>query len=199
MKVLKETLDAFSRFGREWLQKLWMPYALLAAMAGVFMALMLKSCVSTFFPLIEWWRMIGDWAIAMEMVNADVLWTTLAALSFIALVGISWFAHVAMTRVLRVYPARELRGRRKVLHLLMSACFMLVVIAVTWMPVLTLILSADAAAVSEVWSDAVTTPVWVWLCAFLFTALATFICEWAMTICRLTFAVLPALEAAAEK
>lgn len=198
MKVLKETLDALSRLGREWLQKLWLPYTILAVLAGVFVALLLKSCVATFFPLIEWWRLTGDWAMAMELANADVLWTSLTALSFVVLLGGSWFAHIAMSRVLRQYPVRELHGRKNALHLLMATGVMLVTAIVVWLPVVTLFLSAHATALSEVWDDAVTTPIWVWIGAFVAATLATFLCEWAMTLCRLMFKILPAREKVEE-
>lgn len=194
MKDLKETLDAFSRFGYGWFIKLWLPYGLLAVLTGVFVAVLLMSCVSTFFPLLRWWGLTDEWAVAMEMVEPDMLSTSLAAVLLLALFPASWIAHRAMAKVLMPYPARELRGRRRAQRLLMAAGIMGVVLIFTWLPVLTLVLGADAMAISEVWDDAVTTPVWVWVSAFLVATIATFLCEWAMTLCRLMFKILPTRE-----
>lgn len=187
MKDLKETLDALSRHGRGWWQRLWMPYGVLAVLTGAFVALLVMSCVSTFLPLIEWWKLTGDWTAAMEMTQPDVLWTTVTALSFISLFGASWYAHRAMTRVVGGYAAKELRGRRRGLLVLTAAVVMMVVALVMWMPVVVLLLSADATAVSEVWDNAVVTPAWVWISAFCEATMAMFVCEWTVTLCRLMF------------
>lgn len=196
MKDLKETLDAFSCFGGAWWRRLWMPYGVLAVVAGVFVALLLWSCESTFFPLMEWWRMTGDWTLAQEMVVADVTSTSLTGVAFVALFPASWLAHRAMARVVGGYGGRARRGRKRVLGVLTAASIMAVTLAVMWMPLVTLFLSADATALSVVWDDAVETPVWVWIEAFVAATMATFVSEWAMTLCRLMFRELPAAELA---
>lgn len=194
MNDLKETLDALSRLGSEWWRRLWLPYGVLAVVTGVFVTLLLKSCASTFFPLIEWWRLTGDWALAMEMVEADVVWSSLTGVAFVALFPASWMAHRAMVRVVEGYDQRNHRGRRRVLGVLTAAGIMAVTLVVAWMPVVTLFLSAHATALSEVWDDAVVTPAWVCASAFVAAAAAMFLAEWAMTLCRLMFKNLPARE-----
>lgn len=194
MKDLKETLDALSRYGREWWFKLWLPYGVLAVVTGAFVALLLRSCASTFFPLIEWWRATGDWTLAMEMTDAAGLWTSLAGICFVALFPASWMAHRAMVRVVRNYENRDLRGRRRALGVLTAGAIMMVTLLVMWMPVATLFLSAHATALSEVWGDAVVPPAWVCASAFVAAAAAMFLAEWAMTLCRLMFKNLPARE-----
>lgn len=188
---MKDTLDAFSRLWREWLRKLWVPYIVLAATTGVFVALLLMACTTTFFPLVEWWRLTADWTLAMELTQTDVVCTTLAVVAFVALFPASWYAHRAMARVVETYDNRPFVGRRRALAVMKAAAVMAVTLVVMWMPLLTLFLSAHATALSEVWDDAVETPATVWIAAFVLSTAAMFVCEWAMTLCRLAFKKIP--------
>lgn len=187
MKDLKDTLDALSKHWRQWAKKLWLAYIALALAVAALLTVLLKYCLDVCFPLWEYWRATDSWEIATAMVPVDKLWIGILCVAVAAAAAAMWWAHKTMSRTVGTYTSKRLTGQAFLLPALLCATLMLVTLCVVWLPVVLLFLSADAAAQSILIDDPVVTPLWVWIACFSSAFIATFICEIAMTLCRLAF------------
>lgn len=194
MKDVKYTLKAIVKHSegtkavwKSWLRRLWRPYVLLALSSAVCAYAFVAIACDTLLPVYIYGRSVGNFSHVLGIVGFNAIWLTVFVITLALAIFASIKAHKAMRRVVGKYEKRELGRNRKNL-LIVENCFIVCgTMLVAGIPVLTLFLSALAAARSGMLVEKVATPTWVTVAFIGCAVMGMLLLEEVLTFARLTF------------
>lgn len=198
MKQLKITLKMCAQHWREWCKALYRDYLLLALTATLMLVAVLLLSRDTLLPLWVVGHELGDWQLTLSLIPVNVVWVVVLIVALVAMVWSMIRAHRAMRCVVGQFSPVSLGRQQKAAVITLLVMLMIPVLLTLWLPTVTLMLSALAAAYSGMMQDAVPTPVWMWMAFVPCGIMAVTLCEVAMTFCRLCLRTIPEKDVAAS-